>query len=134
MNLIRGSMVALGVLLTVAACGDTAGPGAAAAAGTYALAAVSDPRGATSGTITLSSDGEAVRRVRYSLGGQLSDEYVSHGSFAPRADGTIALALRENNGGSPYIWRPNARLAGDSLTLTYEHPADGIVVETYVRP
>ena len=111
------------------------GPPAESVAGTYMMTTVTG-RGPATGSVTLSAAGEAERRVRYRhSGGELSSEYVARGTFQVRADGTVDLRLRENDGQSPYVWRPLARLNENTLSLRHPDPADGPdIVETYERP
>jgi hypothetical protein len=123
------------LLLTLSACErGIVGPESALVAGTYVMTAVSG-RGPTTGSITLSWWGEAERRVRYRQStGTLSSEYVARGTFQVRADGTVDLRLREDDGQSPHVWRPFAQLDGGVLVLRHPDPADGPdIVETYQR-
>jgi hypothetical protein len=110
------------------------GPPAESVAGTYVMTAVSG-RGPATGSMTLSAAGEAERRVRYrQRGGDLSSEYVARGTFQVRADGTVDLRLRENDGQSPHEWRPLARRHDATLSLRHPDPGDGPdIVETYER-
>jgi hypothetical protein len=103
-----------------------------ALAGTYALESVSG-RGPVSGTLVLFATGQAERRVRYRLpDGGLSPEYVARGSFELQAGGVLDLALREDDGRSPYVWRPRATLTGDVVELRHPDPADGPdIVDSY---
>lgn len=120
--------------MTFAACSDPAGPPLASVAGTYLMTGVSGP-GPVSGSITLTSSGDAERRVRYrSSSGVLSSDYVAIGVFQTRTDGTIDLRLREDGGQSQYVWQPLTELRGRVLTVSSLDPADGPnIVETYER-
>jgi hypothetical protein len=119
----------------VSACGGGAILTPVLAAGIYGLEGVTG-HGYAAGSVSLSADGTAERRVRYALpGGGLSAEDVARGTFQVGADGTVDLQLRENDGRSPYVWRPWAVLNGAVLQLRYPDPADGPdIVETYRRP
>lgn len=123
------------VLVMATAChSESTGLGHEYAAGTYILASVSG-RGPVSGNLTLSRAGEAERRVRFAQAGAASPEYVARGSYRLRADGTVDLQLREDDGRSAYVWRPIARLNGRVVELRYPDPADGPeIVERYQRP
>jgi hypothetical protein len=127
------SLTALAVLT---ACGDAENValGPILAQGTYVLESVSG-RGPASGTMLLSLSGAAERRVRYApSSGGLSAEYVARGTFRLTGGGDVTLELRENDGQSPYVWRPRATLSGDVLRLRHPDPADGPdIVESYRR-
>ena len=129
----RSFALAIG-LLALPACGDDGlGPATERHAGTYPLTAVAG-RGPASGTVTLSADGTAERRVRHLSNGTLSGEDVAQGTFRPRADGTVDLQLRARNGQSEYVWRPTALLHEGLLVLRSYDPADGPdILETYQR-
>ena len=129
------SLVPAALLLLAASCSaDGTGPLAAPYAGTYVLTSVSG-HGAATGSVTLSRAGDAERRVRFQQGGGLSPEYVARGTIHLRLDGTADLQLREDDGRSPYVWRPLAKLTAGELTIRYPDPADGPdIVETYRRP
>ena len=124
------------VLLMSTACdadGTGPGPGNEFAASTYTLASVSG-RGPVSGILMLTRTGQAERRVRFAQTGGTAPEYVARGSYRMRADGTIDLQLREDDGRSEYVWRPVARLIGLAVELRYPDPADGPdIVERYER-
>ncbi|HEX6536815.1 MAG TPA: hypothetical protein VF041_19670 [Gemmatimonadaceae bacterium] len=132
----RRSFVALAMLLAaLPACRtDSTGPSPALFAGTYVLTSVSG-RGPAAGTLTLSATGAAVRRVRYQQrDGKLSPTYVARGTFRPRADGTVDLRLRADDGRAPDVWRPLARITDGVLRLRHPDPADGPdIMETYRR-
>jgi len=121
------------VLMLATAChGESTGPGNALVAGTYALASVSG-RGPASGSLTLTTTGQAERRVRFTqVAG--SPEYVARGTYTVRPGGVIELQLREDDGRSQYVWRPAAVLVGGAVELRYPDPADGPdIVERYER-
>ena len=129
------SVVSATVLLLAASCsGGGTGPLAAPYAGTYVLTSVSG-RGAAAGSFTLSRAGGAERRVRFQQAGGLSPEYVARGTIQLRRDGTVDLQLREDDGRSPYVWRPITQLTAGELTIRYPDAGDGPdIVETYWRP
>jgi hypothetical protein len=77
--------------------------------------------------------GYAERRVRYRLGdGSLSAEYVMIGSFHVFDAQSLDIRLHEN-GNSAFVWRPTTTLADGTLSLEYQGPADGGIVEMYKR-
>jgi hypothetical protein len=122
-------------LAALTACrGEFIGPSSARLAGTYVLTSVSG-RGPATGIVTLSVAGAAERRVRYQLSGAgLSPEYVARGTYRARADGTIDLRLREDDGQSPYVWQPLAEFSGNLVRIRHPDPADGPeIIETYQR-
>ena len=118
-------------LMVAAACrGEATGPGNSLIAGSYALASVSG-RGPVSGSLVLSPTGQAERRVRFTQGNS-STEYVARGTYQVRPGGIIELALREDDGRSPYVWRPTAAFVDGRVELRYPDPADGPdIVERY---
>ena len=122
------------VLLTIG-CRDAAAPGcdAGLAAGTYTLAAVSG-RGPTVGRFTLTSDGQATRRVQYGTPHDPGLEYVATGSFALVRPNTIAFALHESGGPAGHVWHVRGVWRGEEFSIRHPDPADGPdVIETYRR-
>lgn len=87
-----------------------------------------------SGSLTLSMNGSAERRVSYQLDtAGPPTELVAAGSYR-LSDSTVHLSLRENNGRSSYVWEVVATVeSGGALRLSYPRPADGTIVETYQR-
>lgn len=106
-------------------------------AGTYVLDSVTTPRpdSPLTGTMVLTSDGQATRRVRYRdpASGAPTREYVAVGTFRlVRPDG-IDFTLRADAGQSPYVWPLRGERFAALFTLSYPSAADGEVVETYRR-
>jgi hypothetical protein len=103
------------------------------AAGTYVLEAVSG-RGPVSGAFVLTGSGGAERRVQYAPPrGTGAREYVATGTFRLRAY-SIDFALREDEGRSPYVWRPRGEWSAGRFNIRHPDPADGPdIVETYRR-
>jgi hypothetical protein len=131
----RGGVLAvLPVVLLACERGVDAGPPASEVAGIYAMTTVTG-RGPEVGTLTLFPTGDATRRVRYrESNGVLSADHVARGTFLVRADGTVDLRLREDDGRAPHEWRPLARLNDGVFVLRHPDPADGPdIVETYER-
>lgn len=125
------------VVLASAACRGATRPepDPGLAAGAYTLETASG-RGPASGTLVLTAAGGAERRVRYAAkpGGAAPPEYVAVGTFRAYADGTVAFALREDGGRSPYVWPTRGVYSGPRLSIRYPDPADGPdIVETYQR-
>ncbi len=129
-----GTLAILALVLSACERVVAAGPPPSEVAGTYVMTTVSG-RGPVTGSLSLSPFGDVVRRVRYrQRGGELSPEYIARGSFQVRADGTVDLRLREDDGRSPYEWRPLARLNEGVFVLRHPDPADGPdIIETYER-
>jgi hypothetical protein len=123
--------VALAALL--AGCADHLAPGDVA--GTYRLvtvngAAVPLPgvNVLVSGSMTLTSQGEAERRVQYRIDtqGQVR-EFDARGTFQLQGS-VLRLALHEEAN----VWTPSALLIGTTLRLRYPDPGDGPdIVEFY---
>lgn len=104
--------------------------------GVYALRSASGGVGPSetpvSGTLTLTPEGAAERRVSYRADttGTLI-QVVAIGTFRV-VDSVVQFALRENSGQSPYVWRVTATLESDgALRWTYPRAADGTIVELY---
>jgi hypothetical protein len=106
-------------------------------AGVYDLTTVGVTGGSEApvgGTLTLTSDGLAERRVTYRMvaSGTLM-EVTAAGTYQV-VDSLVHLALRETGDSSGTLWRPTARLeSGGRLRLDYPGPADGLIVEFYTR-
>jgi hypothetical protein len=102
--------------------------------GTYSLASVTG-RGPATGTLVLTRQGYAERRVRFrELGGALSREYLARGTAEFQSDSTILLTLREMDPASPIPWTPDARFTGKGVQIVYYDVVDGSeIVETYRR-
>ncbi|MDQ4080194.1 MAG: hypothetical protein M3125_05490 [Gemmatimonadota bacterium] len=134
MLLRHGILVILPLALVACERGVAAGPPASEVAGIYTMTTVSG-RGPVTGSFTLTPSGDAVRRVRYRQSdGALSAEHVARGSFLVRADGSVDLRLREDDGRSRYEWRPLARLNAGVFVMRHPDPADGPdIIETYER-
>lgn len=134
--MLRRYGIAAMLIPLLAACerGVAPGPPPSEVAGTYVMTTVSG-RGPETGSLSLSPFGDAVRRVRYrQAGGELSAEHIARGRFLVRADGTVDLRLREDDGRAPHEWRPLARLSNDVFVLRHPDPADGPdIIETYER-
>lgn len=128
-------------------CGEATGPGPNTVAGTYALASVDGcvlgtpieecptarPPLAAAGTMELRPDRSVTRTVQYAIEGPGGPQtFVTVGTYTVVGDFVI-LALRENAGASPNVWRPHALLKDGILTLRYPHPADGEIVEEFRR-
>ena len=124
----------LAILLSACERVIASGPAPSEVAGTYVMTTVNG-HGPVTGSLSLSPFGDAVRRVHYrQSGGELSPEYIARGRFQVRADGTVDLRLREDDGRSPHEWRPLARLNEGVFTLRHPDPADGPdIIETYER-
>jgi hypothetical protein len=129
-----GILAILTVVLSACERVVAAGPSPSEVAGTYVMTTVSG-RGPVTGSLSLSPLGDVVRRVHYrQSSGELSPEYIARGRFQVRADGTVDLRLREDDGRSPHEWRPLARLNDGVFTLRHPDPADGPdIIETYER-
>ena len=129
-----GILAILALVLSACERVVPAGPPPSEVAGTYVMTTVNG-RGPVTGSLSLSPFGDAVRRVHYrQSSGELSPEYIARGRFQVRADGTVDLRLREDDGRSPHEWRPLARLNDGVFTLRHRDPADGPdIVETYQR-
>lgn len=135
MRRVRSHGVLLLCIAMLSACGGAATALAPeSVTGIYLLEVVAG-RGSATGSVSLSAGGTAERRVRYAQpGGGLSAEYVARGTFRIGTDGLVDLQLREDDGRSPYVWRPRTVLLGSLLRLQYPDPADGPdIVETYRR-
>ena len=123
------------LLMAIVACSETtSAPDRALVVGTYQLKA-GDPRGPVSGTLVLSTNGSAERRVQYAVRtGGLSDVYAARGTFELRTEGVVSFALHENDGHSPYVWDPRGQVQGRVLELQYADALDGPpIVERYER-
>jgi hypothetical protein len=103
--------------------------------GTYALESVTDEPSPLAGTVVLTADGRAVRRVRYvSPSSADTVEFTDRGSFRLSGDGTLDLELHEDDGRSPDIWRPRATLSNNVIVLRYPNASDGPDnIESYRR-
>lgn len=126
----------LSALLLVAtwpalACGrrDPVSPDLAAVAGVYVTTSISGDYAPVSGMIVLTASGQADRRIRFADG----LEYYSKGTFQLTAAHEVELHLRADGGRSEYVWQIVAPLDGRVLTLSYQGPADGGILETYTR-
>ena len=128
--------VALGALCaTLLACADMTAPASASDVdGTYILESASG-RGPVSGTLILTRQGYAERRVRFrDANGGLSKEYLARGTVTVRADKTIDLELREMDGTRSEPWKPATRLVDGKVEIRHPDPADGAdIVEAYRR-
>jgi hypothetical protein len=124
-----------GLALLTLGCRTSMAPelDASLAAGTYALEAVKG-RGPVSGSFVLTGDGQATRRVQYSVAGVTGPQYVAVGTFALFPDDTIVFDLREDSGRAASVWHVRGTRAGVRLRIRYPDSLDGPdVVETYRR-
>ena len=122
------------IATTVLACAAITCGGATApstsndAAGFYVLESVTG-RGPVSGSMTLTADGRAERRVRYASS---PAELSASGTFAITPPG-IAFVLHESVASS-YAWQVQGEWNGRRFTIRYPDPADGPdIVETFRR-
>lgn len=115
------------------ACASPTGP-TSAIDGTYLLESASGA-GPASGTLILTRQGYAERRVRFRMaGGSLSREYLARGTVTVRPDNTIDLELREMDLTATEMWNPEARLIDGGLEITHPASEDGPgIVEIYRR-
>ena len=123
------------ILLVLPAChADSTEPDGARVEGIYLLKSVSG-NGAVTGSMTLLEGGTAERRVRYrKSNNELTREYLSRGTFQLRANATIDLEMRDDDGRSLYAWRTRGQLSGGVLQLRFGDPADGPdIIETFQR-
>jgi len=107
----------------------------AAVVGTYVLESFTGRYAPVSGTIVLTSDARAERRVRYSTAvADSTREYVTTGTFELHSGDTIDLLLKEACGTSVCVWNVRGTRTGDRFTIRYPDPADGPpITETYHR-
>ena len=132
MSVRKTTRIALAVLgATLWGCSDATAP-AADIDGIYVLESVSG-RGPAFGTLILTRQGYAERRVRFrESNGGLSKEYLARGSAELQSDYTIALELREIGVASDFMWTPAARLVDGTVEIRHPDPADGPeIVERY---
>ena len=108
------------------------------AAGTYMLTSTIGTIGRSetpvSGSLVLTPNGSAERRVSYQLDstGALT-ELIAIGTYRV-SDSIVHLSLREDSGQSSFTWQVAATLeTGGDLRLSYPRPADGTIVELYQR-
>ena len=127
-----------GAALLLFACQDPLSVNPAEVAGIYELQSVTGTIGRletpVGGRITLTIGRAAERRMTYQIDTTgTTREFVARGTYQ-LADSTVELALRENDGGSEFVWRVRADLLSDGgLRITYPRPADGTIVEVYKR-
>jgi len=126
-----------GVLLSLAALCIACNPAVAPrdASGVYTLRSVtgtvSPLESPVSGTIILSQNGAAERRVTYAA--PAGNEEVALGTFRV-VDSLVQFALRADSGRSPYVWHIVGTLdMTGGLRLTYPRAADGTIAELYAR-
>jgi len=126
-----------GVLLSLAALCIACNPAVAPrdVSGVYALRSVSGAVGPyetpVSGTIFLSENGAAERRITYAAPPGV--EEVAVGTFR-LVDSLAVFALRADSGGSPYVWHIVGTLdMTGGFRLTYPRAADGTIAELYAR-
>lgn len=129
-----GMLAVLPLALSACEGGVAPGPSPSEVAGTYVMISVAG-RGPVTGRLTLSPSGDVVRRVRYrQSNGELSSEHIARGTFLVRADGSVDLRLREDDGRSTFEWKPLARLSDGVFTIRHPDPADGPdIIERYER-
>jgi hypothetical protein len=119
--------------VVIAGCATPTDPGVAID-GTYVLESASG-RGPISGTLILTRQGYAERRVRFRQpSGALSKEYLARGRVTVKPDNTIELELREMDITSDLPWTPSARLIEGGIEISHPDAGDGQdIVETYRR-
>jgi hypothetical protein len=108
-------------------------------AGVYALRSSSGTVGVletpVGGSLTLTPEGVAERRVSYRVDSIGTVRQFSAIGTYHVTDSVVAFALRENAGASPYLWRVAATLEpGGMLRFSYPRAVDGTIVEVYQRP
>ena len=129
-------VVALAACALGSACRSPASP--PDVAGVYALRSTSGTIGPhetpVGGRLTLTPEGVAERRLSYRVATTGTPSELSAIGTYQATDSLVALALRENAGASPYLWRVAAqRGPGGTLRLAYPRAADGTIVELYQR-
>jgi hypothetical protein len=119
------------VAVVAAACTSVSGPGLPID-GSYVLDSVSGD-GPASGTLVLTHQGYAERRVRFrEVDSTLSKEYLARGTVVVHADGALDIELREVGARADDPWVPAARWMGDRVEL--RDRIDTVdVVEVYRR-
>jgi hypothetical protein len=138
MHVARSAYPLAGLAVLLFGCRDSLAVSPADVAGIYDLRSVTGTVGMretpVSGRITLTVTRIAERRVTYQIDttGTLR-EFIARGTYR-LTDSVVDLALREDDGRSTYVWRVVAEREPDGdLRLTYPRPADGTIVEVYVR-
>ena len=119
--------------VVIAGCATPTDPGVAID-GTYVLESASG-RGPITGTLILTRQGYAERRVRFRQpNGGLSKEYLARGRVTVKPDDTIELELREMDLTSDLPWTPSTRLIDGGIEISHPDGGDGPeIVETYRR-
>jgi hypothetical protein len=127
--------LAFGILgATLLACSTSTAPDGPMVDGTYVLQSVSG-RGPSMGTLRLTRQGYAERRVRFQESdGSLSREYLARGTVVVLADSTLELELKEMDIMASEPWHPESRLVNGAVEIRHPDPDYGPdIVETYVR-
>ncbi len=129
-------LVILAATALCVACQDTASP--VDVAGTYELSSTTGTIGRletpVGGSLVLTAEGAAERRVSYyrDSTNAVTDD-IALGTYHIVGT-TIDLALRQDSGQSAFVWRVTATIEnGGLLRLSYPRPADGTIVEVYLR-
>ena len=122
MQLRTAARLALGLAgAALLACSTATAPDRPAIDGTYVLTSVSG-RGPATGTLRLTSQGYAERRVRFTdPDGSLSREYLARGTVVVRADSSLAIELKDMDIMASEPWHPTSRLI-DGWTVEIRHP------------
>lgn len=134
MSFHRTARLALGIAgATLWGCATPTGP-TSELDGTYVLESATG-RGPASGSLILTRQGYAERRVRFrEANGGLSKEYLARGSVTVRPDSTIELELREMDTISNLPWKPATRLIQGGVEIRHTDAADGPdIIEKYRR-
>jgi hypothetical protein len=126
-----------GSLLLAASCSGIARPSVdlRSVAGTYILESVSGVHAPIAGSLSLTADGHAERRVRFATTAPTgASESVATGTFRLWPDGSLEFAFNESCGAASCVWVVRATRTDQHFTLEYPDPADGPTIsETYAR-
>jgi len=137
-----GVLLALAASLLLACDHDALDPALARGSGRYTLVTVGGtgvpyPEGVpgpVSGVFILERTGTFEQRITYRTVTSALSEDVFTGTYSVSGSRLeLAFEARLDNG-ETYVWRRSAIIAGDTITFTRPHPADGPdIVEKYVR-
>ncbi|MDB4916461.1 MAG: hypothetical protein JWM95_4105 [Gemmatimonadetes bacterium] len=136
MRLLQRCTLAI-TIVAVAGCTDITGTPLDLnyVAGTYVLESVTGRYAPVVGSMVLTGDGQAQRRVRYSP--PVADparEYITLGRFSLPTANVIDFSLDEDCGEQICVWNIRASREGERFTIRYPDPADGPdIVEVYHR-